>query len=106
MKKIHGIKVSQPLGDFFIAKIKARDLLEISTLVGNQRPLKLPRLKAIANFIKSAEMSFPTSILVAANVDYEGNIIEDPLKRWNIYPISVPDCFENRNSAWKFITNN
>ncbi|MFR0893753.1 MAG: hypothetical protein ACLSGF_02445 [Alistipes onderdonkii] len=25
-------------------------------------------------------MSFPTSILVAANVDYEGNIIEDPLK--------------------------
>ncbi|WP_032134902.1 ParB N-terminal domain-containing protein [Alistipes onderdonkii] len=86
MKKIHGIKVSQPLGDFFIAKIKARDLLEISTssvarynkegrLVGNQRPLKLPRLKAIANFIKSAEMSFPTSILVAANVDYEGNII-------------------------------
>lgn len=31
MKKIHGIKVSQPLGDFFIAKIKARDLLEIST---------------------------------------------------------------------------
>lgn len=63
-------------------------------LVGNQRPLKLPRLKAIANFIKSAEMSFPTSILVAANVDYEGNIIEDPLKRWNIYPTSVPDCFE------------
>ena len=117
MKKIHGIKVSQPLGDFFIAKIKARDLLEISTssvaryykewrLVGNQRPLKLPRLKAIANFIKSAEMSFPTSILVAANVDYEGNIIEDPLKRWNIYPISVPDCFENRNSDWNFITNN
>ena len=85
MKKIYGIRVSQPLGDFFIAKIKAKDLLEISTssvarynkegkLVGNQRPLKLPRLKAIANFIKSAEMCFPTSILVAANVDNEGNI--------------------------------
>ena len=24
MKKIYGIKVSQPLGDFFIAKIKAK----------------------------------------------------------------------------------
>lgn len=105
MKKILGIKVSQPLGDFYIAKIKARDLLEISTssvarynkegqIVGNQRPLKLPRLKAIANFIKSAEMSFPTSILIAANVDYEGNIIEEISKRWIISPTSIPDCFE------------
>lgn len=105
MKRIYGIKVSQPLGDFFIAKIKARDLLEISTssvarynkegkIVGNQRPLKLPRLKAIANFIKSAEMSFPTSILIAANVDCEGNIIEDLSKRWKISPTSIMDCFE------------
>lgn len=105
MKKIYGIKVSQPLGDFFIAKIKARDLLEISTssvarynkegkIVGNQRPLNLPRLKAIANFIKSAEMSFPTSILIAANVDCEGNIIEDQSKRWEIAPTSILDCFE------------
>ena len=105
MKKIYGIKVSQPLGDFFIAKIKAKELLEISTssvarynkegkLIGNQRPLKLPRLKAIANFIKSAEMSFPTSILVAANVDNEGNIIEEQSKRWSIHPTSISDCFE------------
>ena len=105
MKKIYGIRVSQPLGDFFIAKIKAKDLLEISTssvarynkegkLVGNQRPLKLPRLKAIANFIKSAEMCFPTSILVAANVDNEGNIIEEQSKRWSIHPTSISDCFE------------
>lgn len=105
MKKIYGIKVSQPLGDFFIAKIKAKELLKISTssvarynkegkLIGNQRPLKLPRLKAIANFIKSAEMSFPTSILVAANVDNEGNIIEEQSKRWSIHPTSISDCFE------------
>lgn len=105
MKKIHGIKVCQPLGDFFIAKIKARDLLEVSTssvarynkegrIVGNQRPLSLPRLKAIANFIKSAEMSFPTSILIAANVDREGNIIEDQSKRWEVSPTSILDCFE------------
>lgn len=105
MKKILGIKVSQPLGDFFIAKIKARDLLEISTssvarynkegnIEGNQRPLNVPRLKAIADFIKSAEMCFPTSILIAANVNYEGNIIEEQSKRWNIYPTSIEDCFE------------
>lgn len=103
--KIYGLKVSQPLGDFFIAKIKAGDLLEISTssvarynedgkIVGNQRPLNLYRLKAISNFIKSEEMSFPTSILIAANVDREGNIIEDSSKRWKISPTSILDCFE------------
>ena len=58
MKKIYGIRVSQPLGDFFIAKIKAKDLLEISTssvarynkegkLVGNQRPLLTSSLKNV-----------------------------------------------------------
>ena len=48
--EIKAIKVVQPLGEFYIAKIKAGDLLRISTssvarydkngnLTGNQRPL-------------------------------------------------------------------
>lgn len=104
MIRISAIKVSQPLGDFYVAKLTARRLLEISTssvaryneegkIIGNQRPLNIPRLKLIANFIKSAEMSFPTSILIAANVDSEGHIIEDSSKRWNIIETDVPDCF-------------
>lgn len=107
---LQAIKVSQPLGDFYIAKIKATDLLSISTssvarydkdgvLRGNQRPLDPPRLRLIANFIKSQEMSFPTSILVAANINQQGNIIEAPDSRWsieetiisNVYTITVPD---------------
>ena len=105
---ISAIKVSQPLGDFFITKIKARDLLRISTssvlrydkqgkLAGNQRPLKKERLKAIANFIKSEEMCFPTSIIIAANINEEGLIINEEC-RWSIehtkddvFTITIPD---------------
>ena len=38
-------------------------------------------------------MSFPTSILIAANVDSEGHIIEETSKRWNVIKTDVPDCF-------------
>jgi DNA phosphorothioation-associated DGQHR protein 1 len=107
--KISAIKISQPLGDFYITKIKARDLLRISTssvlrydkqglLVGNQRPLKQERLKAIANYIKSEEMCFPTSIIIAANINDLG-LIEDGENRWSInhiqndvYDLVIPDC--------------
>lgn len=99
---INAIKVSQPLGDFYIAKIKAGDLLRISTsfvlryekdgtLKGNQRPLDSARLKAIANFIQSDEMCFPSSIIIAANVNERG-LIEDEDKRWKINDHSEDVC--------------
>lgn len=102
--EVKAIKVIQPLGEFYIAKIKASDLLKISTssvarydkdgnLKGNQRPLNEKRLKAIANFIMSDEMSFPTSILIAANIDSDGKIIEDIEKRWKINPTELSDVY-------------
>ena len=102
--RISAIKVKQPLGEFYIAKIKAGELLKISTssvarydkygnLKGNQRPLDIKRLKAIANFIMSDEMSFPTSILVAANINDEGVIIEDVKSRWTVEKTSLPDVY-------------
>ena len=102
--EIKAIKVIQPLGEFYIAKIKACDLLKISTssvarydkdgnLKGNQRPLNEQRLKAIANFIMSDEMSFPTSILIAANIDNDGKIIEDIEHRWNVNPTECQDVY-------------
>lgn len=109
--KITAIKVSQPLGDFYLSKIKARDLLRVSTssmlrydkdgkLAGNQRPLRQDRLKAIANFIKSEEMCFPTSIIIAANVNERG-LIDEGESRWEIeliqndvYNIIIPNINE------------
>lgn len=91
---LSAIKITQPLGEFYITKIKASELLKISTshvlmydkdgnLKGNQRPLKPDRLKLIANFIQSEEMCFPTSIIVAANVNEKG-LIENEENRWKI----------------------
>ena len=102
--EVKAIKVVQPLGEFYISKIKAGDLLKISTssvarydkdgnLRGNQRPLNDKRLKAIANFIMSDEMSFPTSILIAANIDKDGRIIEDIGHRWDVRQTSSPDIY-------------
>ena len=102
--EVKAIKVVQPLGEFYISKIKAGDLLKISTssvarydkdgnLRGNQRPLNEKRLKAIANFIMSDEMSFPTSILIAANIDKDGRIIEDIGHRWDVRQTSSPDIY-------------
>lgn len=101
---ISAIKVKQPLGEFYIAKIKAGDLLRISTssvarydkdgkLKGNQRPLDPKRLKAIANFIMSDEMSFPTSILIAANIDRDGGIVEKHDDRWTVEKTNTADVF-------------
>lgn len=106
--ELNAIKITQPLGEFYLTKIKANDLLQISTssvlrydkngnLVGNQRPLKPERLRLIANFIQSEEMCFPTSIIVAANVNDSG-LIEDESNRWtikhvsnDIYSLHVPE---------------
>lgn len=101
---INAIKVVQPLGEFYIAKIKARNLLKISTsqvaryekdgtVVGNQRPINFDRLKAIAKFIQSEEMSFPTSIIIAANVDAHGIIYDNEDNRWKIIPTNIPDIY-------------
>lgn len=95
--KLGAIKITQPLGEFYITKIKANDLLRISTssvlrydkdgnLKGNQRVLKPDRLKLIANFIQSEEMCFPTSIIVAANVNDNG-MIENEENMWKIEPL-------------------
>lgn len=109
--KLCAIRITQPLGEFYITKIKAKDLLQISTssvlrydkegnLVGNQRPLKQERLRLIANFIQSEEMCFPTSIIVAANVNDSG-LIEDERNRWtiehvsdDIYTLHVPEIHD------------
>ena len=117
MTTITAIKVQQPLGEFYIAKIKASDLLKCSTsqvarydeegrLVGNQRKLRQDRLKAIARFIQSDEMCFPNSIIVAANVNKSGAVMDEETQkesRWtvqktdveDVYSITIPDPEDN-----------
>lgn len=107
--KLIALKVKQPLAEFFIVKIKARDLLEIAfseqlqyvnddgLLKGSQRKLNETRLKEIGRYIDSVEMSFPNSLILAANYTSDGEITEDEDKRWtiirlsdDIYEINIP----------------
>ena len=106
--KVVAIKVHQPLGEFFIAKIKANELLNISyseeykylangKQEGSQRPIDVRRLKEIANFIKSEEMCFPTSILIALNYGFSSdnveieNIVKVHHIDGDVYELTIPD---------------
>lgn len=96
MKNISAIKIKQPLGDFFIASIKAKDLLEISfsevleyktetgEMKGNQRRINENRLREIGKYIDTAEMTFPNTIILSVNQNENGEIIEDEKYRWKI----------------------
>lgn len=75
--------VKQPIGEFFVASIKAQDLVDISyadvrrmegadgkreveRYLGIQRPLKTSRVKEIRNYIlNDRDATFPTSIILA-----------------------------------------
>lgn len=98
MKKtrIKAIKVSQPLGDFFVISIKARILKGISfsepltylsedgRMKGNQRQINTKRLKEIGKYIDTAEMTFPNSIILSVNNKPDGSIIEEKENRWEL----------------------
>jgi len=76
------LKVSQPIGDFFIASIKAKDLVQISYVdvrrlaederdleryLGIQRPISKKRINAIKKYIAGEDATFPTSVIIAVD---------------------------------------
>ncbi len=111
-REIYALKVRQPFGDFFVTKISALDLLEITfserltytdakgKLRGAQRVDDQKRLNEIADYIDTVEMAFPNSVVLAANYTKEGFVYEeDEEDRWtveqvygmdNVYRITIP----------------
>jgi len=74
------IKVSQPIGDFYIASIPAKTLVEITDFdvrrvlmedrdveryLGIQRPLNPARVKEIAEYARTIDACFPTGVIIA-----------------------------------------
>lgn len=94
--KLRALKVSQPLGDFFVISVKASILKRISFsepltymseeghLKGSQRPINLKRLREIGKYIDTAEMTFPNSIILSVNNNEDGSIIQDTNNRWEL----------------------
>lgn len=111
--KFPAIKVSQPLGDFYVVSLKAELLLKtcytikaeilednseeqtisylgkiVNGLVGNQRVRTPKRLEEIRRYTETVDASFPNSIILGANYDQQGNLITDMEKRWEIEVVS------------------
>lgn len=73
------IKITQPLGDFFIASINSKELCEITdfdvrrmikerdieTYLGIQRPVNDKRVKEIGEYVNTLDACFPTSVILA-----------------------------------------
>ena len=92
------LKVTQPLGEFFVISISAKDLLAVTfseplkyvdnlgkvQVQGSQRSKNEKRLKEIATYIESVEMAFPNSIILGANYTQNGLVSKDKNERWTI----------------------
>nr|MBI4156889.1 DGQHR domain-containing protein [Candidatus Woesearchaeota archaeon] len=81
--EINALSVKQPLGNFYVGIISARDLLDISHAdvrriekddierhIGIQRPLNLSRVKEIKEYVKTFDASFPNSIIISIGKEY------------------------------------
>ena len=95
------IKVSQPLGDFFVISLDAMTLQKVVSLdpirifsvenescwhrmLGVQWLSSERRAKQIAKYLDTVEAAFPNSIILAANYVDNGELQEDEEKRWRI----------------------
>ena len=90
-------KVVQPLGEFFVASLKPKDLVAISFVdvrrieerdvekyLGIQRPLVKSRVNKIKEYIQGADATFPTSIILA--VDSKCAEFDEKTKKLTLYP--------------------
>jgi DNA phosphorothioation-associated DGQHR protein 1 len=102
---IQAIKVSQPLGDFYAfsmdaetlnrltyslpAQVRSRIEAEASdaggySIFGSQRKQSKSRLDEIAKFIQTTDATFPNAIILAANYDDQGMLVEEASSRWDV----------------------
>lgn len=84
------LKVTQPIGTFFVGKMKASDLVSVSfadirhvvsreeltgqesrldTYIGIQRNLKSKRVQEIREYVQTVDACFPNSIILSINSD-------------------------------------
>jgi DNA phosphorothioation-associated DGQHR protein 1 len=97
------IRVSQPLGEFYLAAIPANLLLKVGFTKrhtrraadasgtveddGHQRRLDPKRLKEIARYLETQDAAIPNTIILAANCRPDGETMDlDDPKRWSIAP--------------------
>lgn len=102
-QKFAAIRVSQPLGEFYLTAIPADLLLQVGFTKrhtrrfadesgkvdddGHQRRLDGKRLKEIARYLETQDAAIPNTIILAANCLPDGETMElDDPRRWSIAP--------------------
>lgn len=80
--KIKCIKVKQPIGDFFIGVIAAKDLVDITVVdvrrmnkeergfesyLGVQRPLSKKRAKELSSYVNTVDACFPSGVILSVD---------------------------------------
>ncbi len=77
--RIPCIKIKQPIGEYYIGKIKAKDLCDITyvdrrrideekgndSYLGVQRPLSKSRVKQLSEYVNTIDACFPTGIILS-----------------------------------------
>ena len=78
--QLKALKVVQPVGEFFTAVMKPKDLVliakadvrrmdqrDVERYLGIQRELSIPRVKKIQEYVRRSDATFPTSIILSVN---------------------------------------
>lgn len=81
--EISCLEVAQPIGKFYIGKIRSADLVRISfadvrriedrdieVLSGIQRPLSMKRVLELRKYVNNIDASFPTAIILAIDPEH------------------------------------
>lgn len=79
--KFSVIKAIQPIGEVYIAKMHAKDLLRMSLvdrrrideddeIIGIQRPLRIDKVREIKKYLTTQNATFPNSIIVNVSKEY------------------------------------
>jgi DNA phosphorothioation-associated DGQHR protein 1 len=106
---VPALRVEQPLGVFYVTKLSAQILLEVTysdpfrilgpsereglyPSTGDQREESKIKLREISNFINTAEAAFPNSIILGANYHEDGELEEHADIRWRIETKDDDDC--------------
>lgn len=99
--RLPAVRIRQTLGEFFAVAISARLLRQIVfldptriasvdkdnflyRLLGNQRGPSGSRARSIAKYIDTVESAFPNSVILSANYNDQGSLIEEEERRWKI----------------------
>jgi len=106
---VRSIKISQPMGEFYIGVIKNKDLREITysdvrrmegergfeSYLGIQRPLDSKRVKELMGYVKTQDACFPTAVLLSVSARCAEYDDASGILRLTPYKASDSDVYES-----------